>query len=273
MIAPPSAPVTVLDLPGTYSLTPKSLDEQIARDALFHRLADVPPPSLVVIVVDASNLERNLYFATQVLELGYPTLVALNMMDVAAENGHEIDLAALGQRLGAPVFPLVASAGEGIEKLRAEIIRAAAPGVYVSLSCDVNPEWREYERTASTVANAYIGPPVSRYLDGLEKLVKSRFPDCRTLMMKSDGGAASAASAPRSPKCRSPIISARFTTFGPGSTCATRSMVAGGMGAIRFDDDGTLEGASCWRADGHPIGLGHGYARPGVRFRPEATRV
>ena len=84
-------PVTVLDLPGTYSLSPQSLDEQISRDVLLHRLADVPPPDLVVIVADASNLQRNLYYATQIIELGYPTLVALNMGDVARENGHDID--------------------------------------------------------------------------------------------------------------------------------------------------------------------------------------
>src|SRR4030095_13951398 len=59
------APITVLDLPGTYSLSPQSLDEQISRDVLFHRLPEVPPPNLVVVVVDASNLERNLYYATQ----------------------------------------------------------------------------------------------------------------------------------------------------------------------------------------------------------------
>jgi N-methylhydantoinase A len=64
--------------------------------------------------------------------------------------------------------------------------------MYVSLSSAVNPEWREYERTASTVANAYIGPPVSRYLRKLEEVTLARFPNCRTLMMKSDGGAASA---------------------------------------------------------------------------------
>ncbi len=85
------------------------------------------------------------------------------------------------------------------EREAAEIIRSIAPDLYVSLSCDVNPEWREYERTASTVANAYIGPPVSRYLQGLEALVKARFPACRTLMMKSDGGAASAAMLTRAP--------------------------------------------------------------------------
>src|SRR5689334_1583055 len=75
-------PITVLDLPGTYSLSPQSLDEQIARDILFHRLSEVPPPDLVVVVVDGSNLQRNLYFATQVIELGYPTILALNMIDV-----------------------------------------------------------------------------------------------------------------------------------------------------------------------------------------------
>src|SRR5438094_7937990 len=63
-------PVMVLDLPGTYSLSPQSLDEQISRDVLFHRLPEVPPPDLLVVVVDASNLQRNLYFATQVVELG-----------------------------------------------------------------------------------------------------------------------------------------------------------------------------------------------------------
>src|SRR5439155_4641522 len=70
-----AAHITILDLPGTYSLSPQSLDEQISRDVLFHRLPEVPPPSLVVIVVDASNLERNLYYATQVIELGYSTVV------------------------------------------------------------------------------------------------------------------------------------------------------------------------------------------------------
>src|SRR5258706_7007044 len=85
------APVVILDLPGTYSLSPQSLDEQIARDILFHRLPEVPPAELVVVVTDASNLQRNLYFATQVIELGYPTIVALNMIDVASQNGQQID--------------------------------------------------------------------------------------------------------------------------------------------------------------------------------------
>jgi len=85
------------------------------------------------------------------------------------------------------------------EREAAEIIRRLAPHVYVALSSEVNPEWREYERTASTVANSYIGPPVSRYLKDLEDLLQTRFPNCRILMMKSDGGVGSAAMLSRTP--------------------------------------------------------------------------
>ena len=94
---------------------------------------------------------------------------------------------------------LFAYANPAHEQAAAEIIRGIAPGLYVSLSHEVNPEWREYERTASTVANAYIGPPVSRYLRTLEELSLRRFPQSRALMMKSDGGAASARMLARTP--------------------------------------------------------------------------
>src|SRR5215469_13306470 len=66
--APANANIRVLDLPGTYSLSPNSLDEQISRDVLLNRLPELPPPDLIVVVVDASNLQRNLYYATQVVE-------------------------------------------------------------------------------------------------------------------------------------------------------------------------------------------------------------
>jgi len=120
--APKNSDIKILDLPGTYSLSPQSLDEQIARDVLFHRIPEVPPPDVVVVVVDASNLQRNLYFATQVIELGYPTIVALNMVDVAEENGLQLDAQTLGEGLGVPVMPLVASKGEGLAELRARIL-------------------------------------------------------------------------------------------------------------------------------------------------------
>lgn len=94
---------------------------------------------------------------------------------------------------------LFAYANPAHEQAAAEIIRGIAPELYLSLSHEVNPEWREYERTASTVANAYIGPPVSRYLYTLEALSLQRFPRSRALMMKSDGGAASASMLARTP--------------------------------------------------------------------------
>jgi ferrous iron transport protein B len=120
--APAKADIRVLDLPGTYSLSPNSLDEQISRDVLLNRLPELPPPDLIVVVVDASNLQRNLYYATQVVELGHPTLIALNMVDVAEVNGQHIDEAKLAGALGVPVFPIVASTGAGVPELRAKII-------------------------------------------------------------------------------------------------------------------------------------------------------
>src|SRR2546425_7118052 len=95
--APAGLNARVLDLPGAYSLSPQSLDEQISRDVLLNRLPELPAPSLIVVVVDASNLQRNLYYTTQVLELGHPTLVALNMIDVAEGNGHQVDAQKLSE--------------------------------------------------------------------------------------------------------------------------------------------------------------------------------
>lgn len=120
--APAELNARVLDLPGTYSLSPQSLDEQISRDVLLNRLPELPPPSLIVVVVDASNLQRNLYYATQVIELGHPTLLALNMVDVAEANGHQIDAAKLSELLGVGVLPVVASTAKGIPELRRRIV-------------------------------------------------------------------------------------------------------------------------------------------------------
>lgn len=115
------AQATILDLPGTYSLTPKSPDEAVARDVLLGLRADTPAPDAVLIVVDASNLERNLYLATQILELGLPCVIALNMVDVASAAGKTVDAGQLAHDLGCPVFPIVAVKGEGLDALRAEL--------------------------------------------------------------------------------------------------------------------------------------------------------
>ena len=109
--------ITVVDLPGIYSLTAYSIDERIARDFLLRE-----KPDAVVVVVDASNLERNLYLVTQLLELGSNVVLDLNMMDVVRNKGLEIDTSKLSAVLGIPVIETVAHQGEGIEKLKETIV-------------------------------------------------------------------------------------------------------------------------------------------------------
>ncbi len=113
--------VRVLDLPGCYSLTPRSIDQRIARDALLGWAKDVQRPDALIVVLDASNLERNLFLATQILELNLPTIIVCNMLDVVRSRKHRIDLDALQSHLGAPVIGTVGATGEGIDRLRAAI--------------------------------------------------------------------------------------------------------------------------------------------------------
>lgn len=156
--APAGSNVRVLDLPGTYSLSPQSLDEQVSRDVLLNRLPELPAPSLIVIVVDASNLQRNLYYATQVIELGYPTLVALNMVDVAEANGQVIDAQRLGAELGVAVVPIVASEGRGLPDLRREMLRVVESPVAPRPRqfCHLSPELKEeQEQLALLLARTF----------------------------------------------------------------------------------------------------------------------
>src|ERR1700686_915959 len=90
----------IIDLPGTYSLAPRSPDEMVAVEVILGQLPGEARPDAVVTIVDASNLERNLYLMTQVLELGVPVIVALNMMDVAENQGLHIDIEQLAHNLG-----------------------------------------------------------------------------------------------------------------------------------------------------------------------------
>jgi ferrous iron transport protein B len=117
----PARPVTVIDLPGTYSLTPMSEDEAVAFRCLHGD--EGGPPDLVVLVVDAANLARNLYLVMQLCELGRPVVVALNMMDVAAAAGVPVDPTALARALGVPVVPTVARTGDGVAALVDRICR------------------------------------------------------------------------------------------------------------------------------------------------------
>src|SRR6516162_3815722 len=120
----------VIDLPGTYSLAPRSPDEMLAVDVILGNTANEPRPDLVVTIVDASNLERNLYLMTQVLELGIPLVIALNMIDVAEGQGIQIDAAQLEARLGVPVVPIQANKRKGLEQLKDAIAHAGQePGL------------------------------------------------------------------------------------------------------------------------------------------------
>src|SRR3954469_10820800 len=116
--------VDVIDLPGTYSLISRSPDEQVAMEVLRGLRSDTKPPDVVVVVVDASNLQRNLYLVSQLIELGRPLVVALNMMDVAERRGLIVSPEKLANELGVPVIPVVASKGRGIAELKATIARA-----------------------------------------------------------------------------------------------------------------------------------------------------
>ena len=110
----------VVDLPGTYSLTAYSTEEIVARDFVIEERPDV-----IVDVVDASNLERNLYLTSMFIELGAPVVVALNMMDAAEARGKHIDVALLSQLLRVPVVPVVARRGQGITELLQAVVEAA----------------------------------------------------------------------------------------------------------------------------------------------------
>ena len=119
--------IHVIDLPGTYSLTAYSLEELVARNYILDER-----PDLVVDVVDASNLERNLYLAVQFMEIGVPVVIALNMMDIAESRGLKIDIEKLSDLLGAPLVPTVARSRQGLDELLDAVVELGAAG----------PEWQ-----------------------------------------------------------------------------------------------------------------------------------
>ena len=119
-----------VDLPGTYSLAPRAPDEMIAVSVLLGYGEGTVEPDCVLAVADASNLDRNLYLVTQILDLGRPTVIALTMLDVAEKQGVRIDVAALQKRLGVRVVPVQAVKRQGLDRLRQAVcdtLREAAP--------------------------------------------------------------------------------------------------------------------------------------------------
>jgi len=118
---PSGETVNIIDLPGCYSLAARSPEEQIAHDVLLGEMEGENAPDLIIVVVDASNLQRNLFLTSQLHDLGIPIIVALNMMDIARERGSEVDPEKLTAALGCAVIPLVARKGEGLDELLAAI--------------------------------------------------------------------------------------------------------------------------------------------------------
>ncbi|HWJ71082.1 MAG TPA: ferrous iron transporter B [Sphingobium sp.] len=114
----------IVDLPGTYSLDAKSPDEQVTRDVLFGRQHGERQPDLLVIVLDAANLDNHLRFALELIALGRPCVVALNMVDLASRDGLELDPARLAEDLGVPVIATVAVRRRGLDELRAAMMAA-----------------------------------------------------------------------------------------------------------------------------------------------------
>ncbi len=128
--------VDVVDLPGTYSLIPSSPDEQVTTEILRGLRPDTPPPDALIAVIDASNLPRNLYLVSQLLELGRPLVVALNMTDIAERRGLHVDAAALARELGVQVVPMVGHRSRGVDDLKDAIDAVLAKPVPAPL-----PAW------------------------------------------------------------------------------------------------------------------------------------
>ena len=165
----------VLDLPGAYSLTPTTLDEAITRDFLLGRLADEPPPEFVVCVVDATNLRLNLRLVLELRDLGVPMIVALNMSDLAASRGYQLDRARLEQELGVPVVETIAVDHDGVHLLVDKLESLPHPGARgpvdwrESTFDEIQGTQREVRRILQRIG--YVEPLRKRALARLDALV------------------------------------------------------------------------------------------------------
>jgi ferrous iron transport protein B len=146
-------PVELVDLPGAYSLDPASLDEAVTRDVLLGKQAGERQPDALVIVLDASNLDNHLRFALQLIELGLPTIIALNMVDLAKRDGLELDAKAVERDLGVPVIETVAVRRRGIKELQAALdamLSAPFCGVHKHVKSDLVHLQRRAREIATT---------------------------------------------------------------------------------------------------------------------------
>ena len=157
-------PVEMVDLPGAYSLEPASPDEAVTRDVLLGRQKGERQPDALVIVLDASNLDNHLRFALQLIELGLPTIIALNMVDLAKRDGLELDSGRLAKDLGVPVVDTVAVRRRGIPELQAaldDMLSAPFCGVHEHVKSDlIHLQRRAREIATAAVIKRNPGPPL-----------------------------------------------------------------------------------------------------------------
>ncbi|MFT3965127.1 MAG: ferrous iron transporter B [Sphingobium sp.] len=159
--------VDIVDLPGTYSLNPNSPDEEVTRNVILGRQEGERMPDALVIVVDAGNLDNHLRFALELIALGLPTVVALNMVDLATRDGLELDAARLADDLGVPVVPTVAVRKRGLDHLRGELARLL-PAAAVPVRARPQPEsFAALQQEAHRIARrAIVSESPSRRLTG-----------------------------------------------------------------------------------------------------------
>ncbi|HVJ85254.1 MAG TPA: ferrous iron transport protein B, partial [Caulifigura sp.] len=155
-------PIRLVDLPGTYSLSPRSPDEMVSVDVLLGRMPDVGRPDVIVCIADAANLERNLYLFTQLRELNIPIVLALNMWDIAQRNGVVIDVASLQERLGVAVVTCEAQRKRGLQPLKDAILAAAQSTA--APPPDLLPEVVRQQEQSITRWLAAQGAPHPHYL-------------------------------------------------------------------------------------------------------------
>ncbi|OYX90962.1 MAG: ferrous iron transporter B, partial [Novosphingobium sp. 35-62-5] len=182
LLLPSGEPVELVDLPGSYALNATSPDEEVTRKVIMGEQEGQAKPDVIVLVLDSSNLEQHLVFAQEVIELGRPTVVALNMVDLAERDGLTIDPAALQTALGVPVIPTVAVRRRGLTELSAAIAEArdrsqaheAAPRPHVTLPerrmlahqiataaiLSETAKHRIHARLDKVLLNPWAGPPI-----------------------------------------------------------------------------------------------------------------
>lgn len=162
--------IELIDLPGVYSLDPRSEDERVTHDVLTGRMPGVPRPDAVILILDSTNLARHLVLAAPVLSLGLPTLVVLNMADSLREGGGTLDTSALAAKLGTPVVLISATKGEGLEPVQEFLTRqfAVPHPVQLPVIQDI-PQCRAWaSRIGAEASYRPPAPPVwTRRLDGV----------------------------------------------------------------------------------------------------------